>query len=146
MTGLTKAAAALLLLLYGCSAEGIRPVDIYPEDLCAACRMAISDERFASELIAADGTAYKFDDLGCLRKFRSDNAAVRPAGIFVKDFDTRAWVTYAAATIVTADVATPMASGMVAFADTGRARAFTAAHPAAHAGGDACCEVRKESP
>lgn len=132
-------AAALAALLTGCAREEIQPVEIYPEDLCAACRMAVSDERFAAEIVTADGEAYKFDDLGCLWKFRKSEAGPQPAAIFVKDFETRAWVPYSRAVIVSADVATPMASGMVAFADTARARAFVAAHPAVVVGGDVCC-------
>jgi copper chaperone NosL len=133
MTGLVA------LLLSGCGGGEVRPVEIYPDDLCAACRMAVSDERFASEIITADGDVFKFDDLGCLWKFRKGEAGSHPAAIFVKDFETKEWVPYARAAIVTADVATPMASGMVAFADTARARAFTAKHPAVVVGGDACC-------
>lgn len=136
--------AVVALLAAGCGSGEVRPVDIYPEDLCAACRMAISDERFAAELIAPDGEAYKFDDLGCLWKFRKGEGGAHPAAIFVKDFETKEWVPYARATIVTGDVATPMASGMVAFADTGRARAFAARHPAVAAGGDACCGASHE--
>jgi copper chaperone NosL len=140
MTGLRSAVlAAVLLLLAGCGPEEVRPVDIYPEDLCAGCRMAISDERFAAEIIAPDGEAYKFDDLGCLWKFRKGEGGSHPAAIFLKDFQTKEWVPYARATIVSAGIATPMASGMVAFADTARARAFVAEHPAAVVGGDACC-------
>lgn len=128
-----------VLLLPGCGTGELRPVEIYPDDLCAACRMAVSDERFASEIITADGDVFKFDDLGCLWKFRTGETGAHPAAIFVKDFETTEWVPYARAAIVTADVATPMASGMVAFADTARARAFTAKHPAVVVGGDACC-------
>ena len=121
----------------GCGGE-LRPVDLFPEDMCGVCRMAVSDPRFASEIIEDDGTVHKFDDLGCLQKFRAKAGGMKIAAIFVKDFETRAWVAYEKSTIVETGIATPMASGRVAFAGTDRARTFAAEHPPQQAAAGCC--------
>lgn len=117
------------LLSAGCTAAEVRPVELYPEDMCAACRMAISDARFASEIIETDGTVSKFDDIGCLLKFREKSSQPQIAAIFLKDYETLAWVPYEKSTIVETGVSTPMASGRVAFGASDRAGAFARANP-----------------
>ena len=134
-----------LLSLAGCGSRDVKPVDIYPEDMCALCRMAVSDHRFASELIEHDGTVHKFDDLGCLTRFRERDTALAVAAVFLKDFESGAWIPEAAGTIVEADISTPMGSGRVAFASAEQARAFAAAHPKEPAAGkDPCCAPAAE--
>lgn len=117
-------AIALALALPACSPTEVKPVDIYPEDMCAHCRMAISDERFASEIIGAQGEVFKFDDIGCMENFKSRRTDIRIEGAFHKDFETRAWVPASKATIIETDIFTPMSSGKVAFADPVRAKIF----------------------
>jgi copper chaperone NosL len=114
----------------GCSSPEIKPVDIYAEDMCSQCRMAISDHRFASEIITNDREAFKFDDIGCMENFRERHPEVIPAAVFVKDYESRAWISIERSTIVTTDLDTPMGSGKVAFADSSRAREFAERHPA----------------
>lgn len=131
-----------VLVLNGCSAPGLKPVEIFPEDNCAQCRMAVSDERYASEIIDQNGEAFKFDDLGCMLKFRSKHADLKIAGIYLKDYETKQWMPYERAAIVETGVETPMGSGKVAFADPQKAMSFQKQYPqAANAGGvDKCCE------
>lgn len=130
------------IVLNGCGASGVRPVEIFPEDNCAQCRMAVSDERFASEIISDDGEAFKFDDLGCMLKFRTKRNDVRIAGIFLKDYETKEWIPYERATLIETDVETPMGSGKVAFANSGKANEFQKQHPRIAKDGcaDKCCE------
>ena len=119
----------LTSLMSGCGTTEIRPVDIFPEDNCAQCRMAVSDERFASEIISDDGGAFKFDDLGCMLKFRTKRNDVKIAGIFLKDYETKEWIPYERAALIETDVETPMGSGKVAFADSMKAQEFQKKHP-----------------
>ncbi len=57
-------------LLSSCNAT---PVAIdYGHDECASCQMLISDAKFAAEWITEKGKIYKFDDLGCLYDFITD--------------------------------------------------------------------------
>jgi len=142
-TGSLTLSSLLILTLAGCASSGLRPVDIFPEDMCANCRMAISDERFASEIITHEEEAFKFDDLGCMLKFRVKRNDIQIAATFLKDYDTREWIPYERATIIETDLDTPMASGKVAFAEAKRAQAIAAEHPVS-ASGRTCCAGDKE--
>jgi copper chaperone NosL len=111
-----SALLGILVLASGCHSGGNRPVDIYPEDNCSNCRMAISDEHFASEIIDRDGTVFKFDDLGCMLKFRDHHQQC--AAIYVKDYESKQWISFENALIVETSLNTPMGSGKVAFRDS----------------------------
>ena len=105
------------LLLIGCGSAALRPVELRPEDMCAFCRMAISQKRFACELMTQDGEALKFDDIGCMLHFRKERS--RPefvAATFVVDFETREWLKFEEAHFVKSkEFATPMEGNLVAF-------------------------------
>ncbi len=114
----------------GCGSKQFQPVDIFPEDMCAYCRMAISDQRFAAEIITDEKEAFKFDDIGCLEEFfKTKPPTLKVATVFYKDYPTKAWLPVERATVVETGVTTPMGSGMVAFADSSAARKFRQEHP-----------------
>lgn len=142
-TGNLTLSSLVILTLAGCASSGLRPADIFPEDMCANCRMAISDERFASEIITHEEEAFKFDDLGCMLKFRVKRNDIQIAAIFLKDYDTREWIPYERATIIETNLDTPMGSGKVAFAEAKRAQVVAAEHPVSTSGGG-CCAGNKE--
>jgi copper chaperone NosL len=119
----------VVLVVAGCQTGEIRPVEIYEEDACSFCRMAISDHRFAGEIIVRTGEVVKFDDLGCMRRFSESRLTDLPAASFVKDYETGGWVPEATATIVKTGIATPMNSGLVAFADPARASRCVSENP-----------------
>ena len=106
----------------------MKPVDIYPEDICSFCRMAFSDPAFASEIITDRGEALKFDDIGCMERYTQMAKETAIAAIFVKDFETKEWIQIGKSTIVTTNLATPMGSGKIAFADSMRANAYLQEH------------------
>jgi copper chaperone NosL len=132
MWGTRKLGTAVCLLfgafIVGCGHSESEPVDIESGDTCSFCRMAITRPVFASEIIAG-GKVYKFDDLACLSAFKTKRRDTIRGTTYVTDLGTRQWIRYDAATIVATDVATPMGSGLVAFADSARANAFANAHP-----------------
>lgn len=134
--------AVVTALVVGCGTTEIRPVDIFPEDNCAQCRMAVSDERFASEIISDQGEVLKFDDFGCMLRFRTKHVDLKIDAIFLKDYETRKWTSYERASIVETNVETPMGSGKVAFADAEQAKSFQKQYPkvATVGGVDKCCE------
>lgn len=108
------------------------PLDTRSE-ACARCRMAVSDARFAAQLVAPGEEPRFFDDVGCLRDDLREGRVPRGAVAYVADHRTKAWVRAAAATYARVPgLATPMDSHLVAHADA----ASRAADPEA-AGGTA---------
>jgi len=116
-------------LMMGCTSSELKPVDIYPEDSCAQCRMAVSDRSFASEIITLDNEVFKFDDLGCLETYRKKNPETKVQAIFVSDYEQKTWLPFDKSIIVKTGIVTPMGSGKVAFADSNRAVDFVKASP-----------------
>lgn len=130
----------------GCASTDIKPVDLYPEDQCAQCRMAVSNEAFASEIITKNGTVFKFDDLGCQEKFLKQKSDLAVAAIYVKDYQTRVWLPKEKSIIVQTSLKTPMGSGKIAVADSVRAKELAEKYPAkdlAESDGCSCCKVDK---
>ena len=126
----------------GCASSEIRPVELYAEDACSMCRMAVSDPAFASQIITLDGDVLKFDDLRCLENYRREHATLQIRAIFVKDYETRAWLPYERSVIVRTSIATPMGSGTIAAASADQARRLSEAHPPGEEH-DACCATGK---
>lgn len=60
-----------LMVLVGCSQD---PVEIhYASDECAHCKMMITDDQFASQLVTEKGKAYKFDAVECMAVYHREN-------------------------------------------------------------------------
>lgn len=125
--------ALVALVLGGCEPG---PIEIrYGEDECAACRMRITDRRFASQLVLRTGKAYPFDAIECLIGFseRGELAEDAVHSRWVADFahpgsliDVRT-----ARWLRTEAVRSPMGLGVLAFADAedlARARATHGGH------------------
>jgi copper chaperone NosL len=81
--------------------------------------MAISEPRFAGQLVAPAEEPRLFDDIGCLGHYLKGSPAIpRGAVAFVADHRTRAWVRAGAAIYTRVEsLATPMGSHLVAHAD-----------------------------
>ncbi len=119
------------ILTAGCRVTESKPVDIYPEDICAFCKMAFSDQRFAAEIIKEDGEVLKFDDIECMNEFTLHSPSVKIAALYYKDFDSKEWIPSTGTYVVKTDLSSPMGSGKVAFRDSLRAEEFLRArHPA----------------
>lgn len=106
------------LVLIGCSsAQQPAQVDTR-NDSCANCRMAVSDVRFAAQIVAPGEEPRFFDDIGCLRDYLKKTAVPREAIAYVADHRTKNWVPAARAVYVRNEqVRTPMASSVLAYAD-----------------------------
>jgi copper chaperone NosL len=114
------AVVAALVLLGACSRGPAVPVALDTRnDRCAWCRMAVSDARFAAQLVAPSEEPRTFDDVGCLATFlKSGGAPAKGQAAFVADHRTKAWVRAAAAVYTKKPgLETPMGSGLVAHAD-----------------------------
>jgi copper chaperone NosL len=104
------------------------PVAIhFGEDECAHCKMIVSDDRQAAELVKRDGSAAIYDDLGCLL---SREAHADPGDVFVRAFDGSGWLRAESAVVVrSAGIATPMGFGLAAFGTREAAEAEARRHP-----------------
>lgn len=123
--------SALILMAMGCGRKEVKPVDIFPEDNCSNCRMAVSERAFASEIIVESGEVMKFDDLACLEQYRRKNPDLNIEEIYVTDHETGQWLPYAKSVVVKTGLQTPMGSGQIAVVDSTRARAVVAKYPPA---------------
>jgi copper chaperone NosL len=113
-----------LLFLVCCETSKFKPVAIAPEDMCAYCKMAISEKRYAAELIDSEGQAFKFDDIGCMLNFtKSKKTTAKIVAYFVMDFDERQWTKAEGAYYVrSAEITAPMNGGIIAFKNQSKAK------------------------
>jgi len=114
----------LLLLLVGCQTSGIEPVTLSSEDMCSYCKMAISEKRYAAELIDSEGQAFKFDDIGCMANFiKNKKDPAKTSASFAMDFNERQWIRAEDAFYVrSSELSTPMNGGLIAFKTEAKAQ------------------------
>ena len=127
----TSAIILGIFLVGGCRPGKIEPVDIFPEDICGNCRMAISDKAFASEIITEQGEVQKFDDIGCMESYRIKNPGISVAANFVSDYETKAWLRLENSIIMKTGIETPMGSGKIALSDSAKAKSYADKYPLA---------------
>jgi len=120
------ALAAALLLVSACGAGDPKPSAVNEDtDKCAACNMQVKDDGFATQLITADKRVYKFDDLGCMFDWKSENPDAKIAIEFVRDHETLEWVKAEDAYYAyDPSFQTPMAYGVVSFRDKASAEKY----------------------
>ena len=108
---------AIIVIGLACARGAIQPAPVDTRsDACASCRMAVSDVRFAAQIVAPGEEPKFFDDVGCLRDYLK-RGAVLPRGsvAFVADHRTRQWSRAAGAVFTRRDsLETPMASHIIA--------------------------------
>lgn len=97
----------------------MQPVEIDANDLCAYCKMTISEQRYAAEIIDLEGDVIKFDNLDCMVRYASQHALKDRANAwFVRDRDGREWLDLRQAFLVrAASIPGPMGSGTLAVRD-----------------------------
>ena len=115
-------AAAVLLgagLWTGCQADGPQPLD-YGVAECTHCRMTVSDQKFAAQLVTRTGKAEPFDSIECLTGYLAEHAdaATGARGVYVADFAAPGTLVPAAtAFFLHSDgLSSPMGGGLAAFA------------------------------
>lgn len=115
-------------LVAGCERDmALLPPEIrYGEDMCAACGMIVSDDRFAAALIRdteARRETLVFDDIGCLFLYRKNAASEEVLAEFVRDADGAGWLELADGFFVhSTSIETPMAFGIAAYTSETSAR------------------------
>lgn len=104
----------LLLILCGCGKPSLKPVEIESTDMCSFCRMAVSEMRYAAEIVDRDENVYKFDDIGCMLRFLRQHQT-QGAAVFVRDYDSSGWLSAPEAQYVRSDaIPSPMDGHMIA--------------------------------
>jgi copper chaperone NosL len=106
----------LLLAAVSCTHRPPRPVELEATDMCAQCKMAISEKRYAAEIVDRDGNVIKFDNVGCMARYASaHDLKAQAAAWFVMDSDGREWLDARQALLVkSASIPGPMGSGILA--------------------------------
>ena len=96
--------------------------------MCSFCRMAISEKRWAAEVVDREGAVFKFDDIGCMVRYLTERSSrERAAAIFVMDYPAGRWLDAAAGLYVqSGEIPSPMSGGLAAFADRSQAAQLAA--------------------
>lgn len=91
--------------------------------MCAQCRMAISEKRYAAEMVGSEGDVIKFDNLDCMVRYVSGRGLKdKAAAWFVMDSDGREWLDARQASFVrSASIPGPMGNGILAVRDATQA-------------------------
>ena len=122
----------LLGALLACSAAPPQPATLDTRhETCGSCRMVVSDQKFAAQIVARGEGPMFFDDLGCLARRLGKAPLPEGAAIFVADHRTAEWVSAGAAVFTRVPLLdTPMGSHIIAHAT----EASRDADPAAQGG------------
>ena len=115
-----RAALLPLLLLAACASGPPAPAALDTRaESCRSCRMAVSDARFAAQVVAPGEDPLFFDDVGCLRDFVRGGPPLPPRSVaYVADHRTREWIDARRAVYTRVPgLATPMGSHVVAHRD-----------------------------
>ena len=111
----------VVLLVAACAGREPEPAALDTRnEQCASCRMAVSNARFAAQLVAPGEIPRFFDDVGCLGDFV--RAGRVPAGAlgYAADHRTKVWVRASRAVYTRVPgLETPMGSHVIAHADSG---------------------------
>jgi copper chaperone NosL len=89
--------------------------------------MAVADDAHATQIVTKDGRALLFDDIGCMYAWLAEHGDGDVGAAFVRDYRGLRWVKSEKAYYVyDASFKTPMAYGVLSFADKSDAEAFIA--------------------
>lgn len=77
--------AIFMIPMLSCGEAGPQAIAIN-KDMCAFCKMTITDDRFAAQLITQKGRHYLFDDLTCMVDFKNENSTLEYKQFYIADF------------------------------------------------------------
>ena len=107
----------IIVICSACGSHELKAEAIEPGEMCTFCKMAISQKRFAAELINKQDEVFKFDEIGCMVNYLKQHPQT-PAAYFVADSVSGEWLDGTTATYVhSAEFETPMSGNIVAFRD-----------------------------
>lgn len=118
------AALAVSVLILGCS-TGPRPLN-YGEDICAHCRMTVSDARFGAELVTERGKVLPFDSIECLGAYLASTGET-DGSVWVTDMVERELIEASGAYYAqSASIHSPMGKNLGAFSSAAERNTFIA--------------------
>jgi len=128
----TAPAAMALAPLAACGASGPRPIRIGEEE-CAHCRMRISEEPFAAQLLNDRGRSWVFDSIECMVEWSLQEPEIpesRIQGWWVTDFEAPgSWLDATRASFLRSEsLRSPMGLGLSAYDGRAAAEAQQGAH------------------
>ncbi|HDR7631989.1 MULTISPECIES: nitrous oxide reductase accessory protein NosL [Bacillus] len=112
--------------IVGCGKKEIEVVAVDEKnDKCDICQIGVMDNQFTTEIILESGKALKFDDIGCMYKWMEINSGEKTKEKFVRDYDSKDWVSLEDATYVyDKTITTPMAYNVISFENKKDAESF----------------------
>lgn len=120
----------ILAILTACSQK---PVEIhYGSDECAYCKMMITEERFASQVITETGKSITFDSIECMARYSGEHKKeLESAKRWVNDFSNPGnWLNVENATLIKSEVInSPMGSSLLAVENEESAKKHMADYP-----------------
>ncbi len=121
--GVAGVAAGLALLPdEGGSGDGL-PVIRYGEESCRHCGMIIDDPRFAAAWTEPQGPERHYDDIACAVSNAQEDPLPDGSRCWVNDYEREEWLDATVAFFVqSANIRSPMASGIVALPDQAAAQ------------------------
>lgn len=94
-------------------------------DVCAVCNMQVKDGAYATQIVTKNGRSIKFDDIGCMNKWKTENGMDQIGMEYVRDYNDKSWVEYEKASYVyDPSIRTPMAYGIVSFKNKKSAESY----------------------
>ena len=120
----------LVLAAVGCSQEPAKMH--YGSDECAYCKMMITNERFAAQMVTSTGKAVKFDAIECMASYASENKPeTESAKFWLSNFvDPGTWVDLQHATIIRSEsIKSPMGANLLAVGSEAAAREHLREYP-----------------
>lgn len=116
----------VFIAITGCGKKTYQPQAIHEDvDVCVICNMQVKDDAFATQIITKEGKSLKFDDIGCMNEWKSQNGTSEIGMEYVRDYNDKEWIEYdKAAYVYDASIRTPMAYGLISFKDQKSAEQF----------------------
>ncbi len=117
MKSLSLCVLAVMVVACGSSVPEPAALDTR-NDVCGTCRMTVSMQKHAGQLVAPGELPVFFDDLGCLGRYLKEHQDLPDGAVsFVADHRTGVWAPAATAVFTRAPaVETPMGSHILAHA------------------------------
>lgn len=106
-----------MLTLMACGAAGPRPLNVN-KDICAYCKMTITEPMFAAQLTTLQGRQYLFDDIACMAGYKKENPGLKYDKFYVSDVcNASVFIDVELATFLySEDFRSPMGGNIGAFA------------------------------